>query len=62
MTTLRRTSPLPSCPKHPGFLEGKCIACQIVVDVKEHNARVGRGIKAVNIFEQRAQKQKKETK
>lgn len=55
MTTPKRLSPLPSCEKHPGFLPGEqCIACKMPAINKVRNATIARGLKAANIFEQRA--------
>lgn len=58
MTSIRRFSPLPSCPKHPGFLEGACIRCRMVEDNRELAARKARGMAASSQFAQRAEKLK----
>lgn len=60
---MKRLSPLPSCPKHPGFLPGdKCIRCSMPEAQAKQDAVIARGIKAVNIFEQRAKARTKEKK
>lgn len=52
---MKRLSPLPSCPHHPGFLAGEqCILCQMPEAQKVRDAAKARGMKAANIFEQRA--------
>lgn len=56
MPSIRRLSPLPSCAKHPGFLEGACIRCRMVADNRELEARKHRGMVAGSQFAQRAEK------